>query len=65
MIEAGLTPSQVDSINSHATSTVAGDQAEANIIKNLFGNKDVWADFDKFKTIHSSTLVQNKEICKD
>jgi 3-oxoacyl-[acyl-carrier-protein] synthase II len=42
MIDAEITPSMVDSINSHATSTPAGDLSEAVCIKRLFGNKNIW-----------------------
>lgn len=39
LLEAGITPSQIDSINSHATSTPAGDLSEATCLKKLLGNK--------------------------
>jgi 3-oxoacyl-[acyl-carrier-protein] synthase II len=39
LVEARVTPSQIDSINSHATSTPAGDLSEAACLKKLLGNK--------------------------
>lgn len=33
MLEAGITPSAIDCINSHATSTPAGDKSEAYCLK--------------------------------
>lgn len=46
--DAGLTPSDVDYINAHGTSTVLGDLAELNAIKTLFGD-------DAYKVNISST----------
>ncbi len=38
LVEAGLTPNMIDSFNTHATSTVVGDQAEASFIKQILGD---------------------------
>lgn len=35
--ESGITPSEVDYINAHATSTPLGDLAELNAIQSVFG----------------------------
>jgi 3-oxoacyl-[acyl-carrier-protein] synthase II len=49
MIEAEVTPSIIDSINSHATSTPAGDLSEAVAIKKILGNKKFWNNLEAFK----------------
>lgn len=37
--DAGLAPSDVDHVNAHAASTPAGDKAEANAIREVFGDR--------------------------
>ncbi len=39
LIDAKLDPSKIDYINAHGTSTIAGDLAETNAVKSLFGNE--------------------------
>jgi 3-oxoacyl-(acyl-carrier-protein) synthase len=36
-----MTPSMVDSVNSHATSTPSGDVSEAYALSKIFGNKKI------------------------
>ena len=61
MVEAQITPSMIDNFNAHATSTKAGDLGEANCIKWLIGNKDIWDNLEKFK----ASSVEEDLSCKD
>jgi 3-oxoacyl-[acyl-carrier-protein] synthase-1 len=36
---AGVSPSEIDYINAHATSTIVGDKTEAQVIAEVFGSK--------------------------
>lgn len=60
MVEAGITPSKIDSINSHATSTPAGDQSEATAIKKILGNKKTWTDFTAFKGLDLNKAIHSE-----
>ncbi len=60
MKEAGVTPSMVDSINSHATSTPAGDLSESVALKKLLGRKDTWDNFDAFKNLEPNTAINDE-----
>jgi len=47
LVQAGLTPSEVDWFNCHASSTIAGDLSEAKGIKNLIANKNIFDNLEK------------------
>lgn len=48
MVDAGVTPYDVNFVNCHATSTETGDLSELAALKNLFGNMR-YKDFEYFK----------------
>lgn len=54
ILDAGIDPSEIDYINTHGTSTPAGDIGETNGIKNAFGThaKDVMISSTKSTTGH-------------
>ncbi|MEN6422191.1 MAG: beta-ketoacyl-[acyl-carrier-protein] synthase family protein, partial [Smithella sp.] len=39
IINAGLSPGDIDAINAHATSTKIGDKVEADALRNVFGSE--------------------------
>lgn len=53
---AGLTPSEVDYINAHATSTPQGDLAEVRAIKRAFGEYAYKIPVSSTKSMHGHTL---------
>ena len=57
--ESGIDKSEVDYINAHATSTVAGDEAEAKAIYNIYGegNKTPYISSTKALTGHGLHLA--------
>jgi 3-oxoacyl-[acyl-carrier-protein] synthase I len=59
--DAGVTPVQVDYINAHATSTLAGDVAEAQAIAQVFGNRP-YVSSTKSMTGHEQGAAGSSEI---
>ncbi len=53
---AGLTPTEVDYINAHATSTPQGDPAEVRAIKRAFGEYAYKIPVSSTKSMHGHTL---------
>jgi 3-oxoacyl-[acyl-carrier-protein] synthase II len=39
VVNAGLRPEDIDAVNAHATSTKIGDKVEADVLRNIFGDK--------------------------
>lgn len=52
LTDAGLTPEDIDYINAHGTATHAGDIAETNAIKAVFGDRPVYVSSTKGATGH-------------
>ncbi len=59
--DAGLAPERIDYINAHATSTVAGDLAEARAIHSLFG-EDTPVSSTKSMTGHECWMSGASEV---
>ncbi len=60
--QAGIPFAEIDSINEHATSTPAGDAAEAQAILNIFGNQCPWVSSTKSMTGHECWMSGASEI---
>eukprot|EP00347_Sterkiella_histriomuscorum_P013040 403366246 len=59
LIEAQITPNMIDHINSHATSTPAGDLSEAECHKHLLGIEDIWSNYENLKSIDYLDLLKH------
>ena len=62
MVEAGITPGDIDFYNAHATSTYLGDEAEGLAIKSLLGDKRTHNDFEAFKNAKAADIREMKDI---
>jgi 3-oxoacyl-[acyl-carrier-protein] synthase-1 len=60
--DAGLSPSEVDYINAHATSTQAGDSSEAKALVEVFGEKKTPVSSTKSMTGHECWMAGASEI---
>lgn len=49
LTEAGITPSQIDLINCHASSTIVGDISEARGVRNILNNKKTYDNLEALK----------------
>lgn len=59
--DAGVTASQVDYVNAHATSTVQGDHTEAEALTRLFGGSDTLISSTKSMTGHECWMAGASE----
>jgi 3-oxoacyl-[acyl-carrier-protein] synthase I len=59
---AGCTPESVDYVNAHGTSTPAGDLAEANAVRKLFGEHSVKLSSTKSLTGHGIAASGAQEL---
>ncbi len=60
--DAGISPSQIDYINAHATSTPAGDSNEANSIDMVFGSSRPLVSSTKSMTGHEMWMGGASEV---
>jgi 3-oxoacyl-[acyl-carrier-protein] synthase I len=60
--DSGLTPSEIDYINAHATSTPAGDASEAKAILEVFGSHQPFVSSTKSMTGHECWMAGASEI---
>lgn len=58
--DAGIQPSDIDYVNAHATSTIAGDIEEANALTRLFGSKP-YVSSTKSMTGHENWMAGASE----
>jgi 3-oxoacyl-[acyl-carrier-protein] synthase I len=60
--QAEIKPSEIDYINAHATSTIAGDATEAKAIFNVFGEKGPLVSSTKSMTGHECWMAGASEV---
>ena len=58
----GILPSEIEYINAHATSTIVGDQREAEAIAQIFGQRSVPVTSTKSQTGHEMWMSGASEI---
>lgn len=62
MKDAGVTPSDIDYINAHATSTHQGDMYEAIALDKLFAGEHAWISSTKSMTGHECWMAGASEV---
>ncbi|MCF0196756.1 MAG: beta-ketoacyl-[acyl-carrier-protein] synthase family protein [Bacteroidaceae bacterium] len=62
MDDAGVTPSDIDYVNAHATSTPQGDMYEAKALTSLFAGERAWISSTKSMTGHECWMAGASEI---
>jgi len=58
MIEAGITPSEIDLMNCHASSTIVGDISEARGVRSMLKNKHIHNNFEALQNIDPLSLKE-------
>lgn len=58
MIEAGITPSEIDLMNCHASSTIVGDISEARGVRNMLKNKHIHDNFEALRNMDPLNLKE-------
>lgn len=61
LVDAGMTPDEIDYVNAHATSTKQGDAEEAVALTRLFGGKNTWISSTKSMTGHECWMAGASE----
>lgn len=56
LADAGLTPSDIDYLNAHATATTSGDSTECNAIRSVFGTSPESVMVSSTKSVHGHLL---------
>lgn len=62
MKQAGISASEVDYVNAHATSTPVGDANEAKAISDVFGKSKPWVSSTKSMTGHECWMAGASEV---
>jgi len=65
LVDADITPHDVDFVNTHATSTKMGDAAEALAMKKVFYNKKIHHDKKALKSIDAASIKEEDLIGTD
>ncbi len=61
LVDAHLSPDDIDYVNAHATSTKQGDEEEAVALSRLFGGKRTWISSTKSMTGHECWMAGASE----
>jgi 3-oxoacyl-[acyl-carrier-protein] synthase-1 len=60
--DSGVSLAEIDYVNAHATSTPAGDSAEAKALYAIFGDRSPWVSSTKSMTGHECWMAGTSEI---
>lgn len=62
LVEAGITPSEIDLVNCHASSTIVGDISEARGVRSILNNKHTYDNLEALKNANPVAIDQEKDI---